>query len=88
MSDETFSVEVLGAAVNMSRSQLHRKLTALCNQAPNAVIRRMRLQRGKALLENGAGTISEITYEVGFSSPSYFTKCFQDEFGMPPSALK
>ncbi len=88
MSDSTFSVEVLGKLVGMSRSQLHRKLTALCDQSPNFLIRKMRLERGKVLIEKGAGSISEIAYEVGFSSPAYFSKCFQDQYGKAPSELK
>jgi transcriptional regulator GlxA family with amidase domain len=48
----------------------------------------MRLKRGMELLSNNGGTVSEIAYSVGFASPAYFTKCFLDEFGKPPSAVR
>jgi DNA-binding response OmpR family regulator len=88
MGDETFSVENLARDVAMSYSQLHRKLTALLNQSPNQLIRSMRLQRAKDLLERDAGTISEIAYTVGFGSPAYLTKCFHEEFGIVPSQVR
>jgi transcriptional regulator GlxA family with amidase domain len=88
MGDETFSVENLARDVAMSYSQLHRKLTALLNQSPNHVIRSIRLQRAKDLIERDAGTISEIAYTVGFGSPAYLTKCFHEQFGIVPSQLK
>ncbi len=88
MGDETFSVESLARDVAMSYSQLHRKLTALLNQSPNQLIRSVRLQRAKDLIERDAGTISEIAYTVGFGSPAYLTKCFHEQFGILPSQLK
>ena len=72
----------------MSYSNLHRKLTALLNQSPNQLIRSMRLQRAKELIERDAGTIAEIAYTVGFGSPAYLTKCFHEQFGIVPSQLK
>ena len=62
MGDENFSVEELGQEVGMSRSQLHRKLTALTNQSPSDFIRYMRLHRAMALLQGNAGTVAEIAY--------------------------
>jgi DNA-binding response OmpR family regulator len=88
MGDEAFSVENLARDVAMSYSQLHRKLTALLNQSPNELIRSMRLQRAKDLIERGAGTISEIAYTVGFGSPAYLTKCFREQFGIVPSQVR
>ena len=87
MSDEKFGVEQLGDEVGMSRSQLHRKLKALLGQGPNQFIRTFRLQRAHDLLQQNAATASEIAYQVGFSSPSYFTKCFHEQFGYTPSDL-
>ena len=72
----------------MSRSQLHRKLTALTNQSPSDFIRYMRLHRAMDLLRKNAGTVSETAYAVGFSGVSYFSKCFQEQFGMLPSEVK
>jgi signal transduction histidine kinase/DNA-binding response OmpR family regulator len=88
MGDETFSVEHMAQDVAMSYSQLHRKLTALINQSPNQLIRSVRLQRAKDLIERGAGTISEIAYTVGFGSPAYLSKCFHEHFGIAPSQVK
>jgi signal transduction histidine kinase/DNA-binding response OmpR family regulator len=88
MGDETFSVEDLARDVAMSYSQLHRKVTALLNQSPNQLIRSMRLQRAKDLIERDAATISEIAYTVGFGSPAYLTKCFHEQFGVVPSQVR
>ncbi len=85
ISNEHFGVEQLSREIGMSRSQLHRKLKALLDQGPNQFIRTHRLNRAYALLEQRAATASEIAYRVGFSSPSYFTKCFHEQFGCTPS---
>lgn len=87
MSNENFGVEELGNKMNMSRSQLHRKLTTTLGQGPNQFIRSFRLQRALELLKQNAATASEVAYRVGFSSPSYFTKCFREQFGYTPSDL-
>jgi DNA-binding response OmpR family regulator len=88
LGDESFSVEDLAHEAGMSRSQLHRKLTALTNQSPSDFIRYMRLHRAMELLTKHAGTVSEVAYSVGFSGVSYFTKCFQEQFGALPSEVK
>jgi DNA-binding response OmpR family regulator len=88
MSDETFSVEELGTLLNMSRVQLHRKITALTNQSASEFIRYMRLHRAMGLLEGDAGTVSEIAYTVGFSDPSHFSRRFHDQFGVAPSEVR
>ena len=87
LEDEGFGVVELGQQVGMSRSQLHRKLSALTGYSPNEVIRNMRLERAKQLLEKKAGTAAEIAYNCGFSSPAYFTKCFKEYFGVLPSEI-
>ena len=87
LEDEQFSVVELGSKISMSRSQLHRKLSALTGYSPNEVIRNMRLERSKQLLGKKAGTVSEIAFMCGFSSPAYFTKCFKDYFGMTPGEI-
>ncbi len=87
MDDENFSVVELGVQVGMSRSQLHRKLSALTGFSPNEVIRNMRLERAKQLLEQKAGNASEVAYMTGFNSPAYFAKCFKDYFGVTPSEV-
>lgn len=68
----------------MSRVQLYRKTKALTGMSPVELIRRSRLEKGKKLLTVTDKTISEIAYAVGFNAPSYFTKCFKDEYGISP----
>lgn len=87
IGDEKFGVEALGEEIGMSRSQLHRKLKALIGQGPNQFIRTFRLNRAHDMLKAQAATAAEIAYAVGFSSPSYFTKCFHEQFGYTPSDI-
>lgn len=84
LHDEAFSVEDLGREVGLSRSQLHRKLKALTDQSPSVFLRTLRLKRAHQLLEQNAGTAAEIAYEVGFSSPAYFSKCYKDQYETTP----
>ena len=87
MTDSDLSVETIGAELGLSRVQLYRKVKALTGQSPVELLRRVRLQRGRQLLQSTDKTVSEVAYEVGFSAPSYFTKCFKDEYGISPSDL-
>ncbi|MCA1758172.1 MAG: response regulator, partial [Bacteroidales bacterium] len=82
---EQFSVEALAENVNMSVSQLTRKLNALVDQPPGQLIRSFRLQRAADLLKQNAGTVSEICYKTGFSEHSYFSRAFKKQFGCSPS---
>jgi signal transduction histidine kinase/DNA-binding response OmpR family regulator/ligand-binding sensor domain-containing protein len=88
IGDELFGTEELAAEVAMSRMQLHRKLSALTNQSAGEFIRSLRLHRAMELLQKDAGTVSEIAYMVGFSDPSYFSKCFHKQFGKVPTEAK
>ncbi len=85
LSDPDFSVEFFGQEMALSRSQLHRKLSALLNQSPSDFIRTIRLNRAAVLLASKSANVSEIAYDVGFSNPSYFTECFRKQFGKLPS---
>ncbi len=85
ISEEEFSIEELSGEVAMSRSQIHRKLKALTGKSASLFIRSIRLAKAKIMIEDRIGTISEIAYSVGFGSPAYFTRCFKEEFGYPPS---
>ncbi|MEQ8582372.1 MAG: response regulator [Marinoscillum sp.] len=87
LAQETFTVEKLGELIGMSRSQLHRKLTAIIGQSPKKMIRTMRLQRAFELLKKQAGNVSEIAYMTGFSSPGYFAASFREEFGISPGEV-
>ncbi|MCR4603213.1 MAG: helix-turn-helix domain-containing protein [Prevotella sp.] len=85
LADPAYGVEQLAADLYMERTGLYKKLTALMQQPPVAFIRSIRLHRAADLLQNGDWTIAEIAEHTGFSSPSYFSKCFQKEFGCKPS---
>ena len=87
LSDEEFSIEQFSSEVGMSRVQLHRKLKALSGKSASIYLRSVRLNKAKKMIEEQKGNISEIAYSVGFSSPQYFTRCFKEEFGIPPSDL-
>jgi signal transduction histidine kinase/DNA-binding response OmpR family regulator len=87
MSEEDFGVEELAREVAMSRSQLHRKLIALTNQAPSEVLRNTRLLRAKELLQKKFAKPSEVAFKVGFNSHTYFSKCFKEEFGISPGEV-
>ena len=87
MGDSNLNVETIGAELGLSRVQLYRKVKALTGQSPVELLRTARLQRGRELLKTTDKNVSEVAYEVGFTAPSYFTKCFKDEFGISPSDL-
>lgn len=87
MSDSEVSVEDLAADMNLSRVQLYRKVKAITDSSPVELLRTARLKRAYQLLATTDKNISEVAYEVGFTAPSYFTKCFKDEFGISPSDL-
>jgi signal transduction histidine kinase/ligand-binding sensor domain-containing protein/DNA-binding response OmpR family regulator len=88
MANAGFDVEAFSKEIGLSRTHLHRKLTALTGQAPNEFIRTVRLKRAALLLQQHHGNISEIAYAVGFSSVSYFTKCFKDFYGVTPVRVR
>lgn len=85
IADPDLSVEEIGNAMCLSRVQLYRKVKALTGSSPVEKIREERLRRAHQLLADSSLTISEIAYRVGFSSPSYFTKCYKDFFGKSPT---
>lgn len=88
ISDPKLNVENLAEELSLSRSQLYRKIKALTGQTANEFIRKIRLEKAKELLENGEESVSEVGYKVGFSTPSYFTRCFKSEFGKLPTEVK
>jgi DNA-binding response OmpR family regulator len=87
ISEEEFSIEDFGSEVGMSRTQFHRKIKAITGKPASMLLRSIRLARAKKMIEEQHGNISEVAYLVGFSTPSYFTKCFKEEFGYVPSDL-
>ena len=85
LSNCDYSVEQLSSDLNMDRTGLYRKLVALTGTNPTLFIRSVRLKRAARLLQEGEFNISEISEKVGFKTVPYFSKCFQDEFGVKPS---
>ena len=88
MGRPELSVDAVAAQMGMERSQFYRKIKALTNYAPVELMRRLRLQQGHALLLSSDKTIGEIAYEIGFSSPAYFTKCYRDAYGVTPTQAR
>jgi len=85
IDDAEYSVNELSSDMAVSRSQLHRKLSALTGYSTTNFIRMVRLEKAKDLLLANDGNISEIAYQCGFNSQSYFTKAFTEHFGKSPS---
>lgn len=85
MGDSDLSVEAISAQLGLSRVQMYRKIKAMTGTTPVELIRVARLRRGRHLLGTTGKTVSEVCYEVGFSSPSYFTKCYKEHFGQTPN---
>lgn len=88
ISDNNLNVENLADELLLSRSKLYRKIKALTGLTANEFIRNVRLEKSKEILENSEFSISEICYKVGFSSPSYFTKCFKLQYGVLPKEIR
>ena len=84
LSDNEFNVERIGDEIGLSRVQLYRKVKALTGYSPVEMLRKARLTRARHLLRTTEKTVSEVAYAVGFSTPSYFSKCYKDEFGENP----
>ena len=87
LSNSDCSVEDIGRKVGLSRVQLYRKVKALTGTSVVDLLRKARLAKAYRLLESNRKNISEVAYEVGFTSPSYFTKCFKEEFGILPGEV-
>ena len=88
LADSDLSVEVIGQQLGLSRVQLYRKVKALTGTTPVDWLRKARLAKAKQILLASDLTVSEIAYKVGFTSPSYFTKCFKDEYGVVPGDMR
>ena len=85
LGESGFEVEDLCKELGMSRTNLHRKLKALTDSSATEFMRKLRLERAAQLLREGKHSVSEVAYQVGFESLSYFSKSFQDELGVSPS---
>ena len=88
LGDDHFGVNDLSNEIGISHSQIHRRLKEIKNQSISQFIKELRLLKAQELLQQKDLTISEIAYNVGFSSPSYFNKCYHEFFGLPPGEYK
>ena len=88
ISDDELSVETLSSVLNMSRVHLYKKLLSLTGNTPSEFIRLIRLRRAEQLLRQSQLNVAEISYEVGFNNPRYFSKYFREMYGMTPSQYK
>lgn len=87
IDDSQLSVELLANAMHINRSHFQRKIKTLTGFSPSELIRTVRLEKALEMLQRKEGNITEIAYATGFTSQSYFTKCFSDHFGYPPSQI-
>jgi len=87
LSNEQFGVSELANEVGMSRSNLLRKVSKATDQSVSQFIRQVRLEHAVEILKSESLTVSEVTYRVGFGSPSYFIKCFREHFGYSPGSM-
>lgn len=88
MSNPNLKMEDLGDEMGLGRVQLYRKVKAITGLTPVELLRKMRLQQAYVLLGNTTKSVAEIAYEVGFNTPGYFSKCFKDQYGKLPGALR
>ena len=84
MVNPKLKMDDLGDDLGISRVQLYRKVKVLTGLSPVELLRQMRLERAKVLLNTTTKTVAEIAYEVGFGTPSYFTTCFKKQYGKLP----
>jgi AraC-like DNA-binding protein len=85
IADKSFNMDYFGKKLGMSRFQLFRKLKSLTNLTPSNFITIIRLEQAKQLIKESHASMSEIAYDVGFSSPAYFSRCFRDKYGISPT---
>jgi AraC-like DNA-binding protein len=88
ISNVDFTIDKLSKEMRLSRAQLYRKLNSMSNTSPVQFVRDVRLRFALNLIKERKLSISEIAYELGFSNPSYFAKCFKEKYGISPSKIK
>ena len=88
MGDPDTTVESMSSHLCISRVQLYKRMVSLTGTTPSEYLRAKRIHRAEELLCTGEFTVSEIAYKVGFNNPRYFSKYFQDEYGVTPSQYK
>lgn len=85
LANSDLSVEQIGDEIGLSRVQLYRKVKSLTGYSPVEMLRKARLMRARHLLQTTDKSVSEVAYAVGFSTPSYFSKCYKEEFDLQPA---
>jgi DNA-binding response OmpR family regulator/predicted DNA-binding transcriptional regulator AlpA len=88
ISNPSINIEQIASKMGLGHSQFYRKIKSLTNYTPVELMRQLRLKQARKLLTTTSKSISEVAYEVGFSSPAYFTKCYRQAFGETPSNLR
>ena len=88
MADQDLSVDSIAGKMGLGRTQFYRKLKALTGYSPVELLRNMRLAKARALLSGTEKSVSEIAYEVGFSTPAYFGKCYKDRYNETPLEIR
>ena len=87
LSDTNLSVNSLSSTIGVSRPQLYRKMVSITGRSPNSFIRDLKMTKALNLIKERRLNISEIALEVGYNNPSYFSKCFQEKYGVAPSQV-
>ena len=88
ISSTEMTVDSLAAKMGLERTQFYRKIKAITNYSPVELIRTLRLKKARAMVTGSEKSISEICYEVGFSTPAYFTKCYREAYGETPTETR
>ncbi len=88
MGNSELSVDSLASRMGLERTQFYRKIKALTNYSPVELMRNLRLRQARQLLMSSEKSVSEIAYEVGFSTPAYFTKCYREAYGETPTETR
>ena len=88
MGSTDMTVDSLAAKMGLERTQFYRKIKAITNYSPVELIRTLRLKKARAMVTGSEKSISEICYEVGFSTPAYFTKCYREAYGETPTETR
>ena len=88
MGNTELGIEEIASRMGLERTQFYRKIKALTNFAPVELMRNLRLRQGQHLIKTTDKSMSEIAYEIGFSSPAYFTRCYREAYGETPSETR
>ncbi len=88
ISNADLSIDNIASEIGLSQSQLARKIKAITNYTPVEIIRTLRLQKARTMLRGSDKSVSEIAFEVGFTSLAYFSKCYKKAFGEPPTSAR